>query len=54
MSKIERVVIRCADGAVGEYAAAFSGKKSHRGEVLTVAPALIGQDADYREAIYDR
>ena len=48
------VVIRCADGAVGEYAALFGGRKSHVGQLLMVAPALIGQDADFREAIYDR
>jgi L-alanine-DL-glutamate epimerase-like enolase superfamily enzyme len=48
------LVIRCRDGAVGEYPAMFGGKKSHLGQVQMLAPSLIGQDADYREALYDR
>ena len=55
-AKLSNFAVRlcCSDGAVGEYAALFGGKKSHVGQLLMIAPALIGQDADYRGAIYDR
>ena len=49
------VTIETADGAVGEYCSAHGGKSgAMMGQVLSLAPHLLGEDAEEREALYDR
>jgi L-alanine-DL-glutamate epimerase-like enolase superfamily enzyme len=47
------VVIRSSDGTVGEFAPGLGGKLSHLGQVLQVAPLIVGQPVDERERIYN-
>ena len=47
------VVIRTANGAIGEYACSFGGKRAILGQVLMTAPLLIGRDPMQREALYN-
>lgn len=47
------VAITTADGAVGEFAPGLGGKVSHLGQVLAVAPLVIGRDARHREGIFN-
>ncbi|MGA1289374.1 MAG: hypothetical protein ACO3ZK_17905, partial [Rubrivivax sp.] len=47
------VVIRCADGARGEYVPMWGGTKPALAQTLTLAPLLLGRNADHREQIYD-
>jgi L-alanine-DL-glutamate epimerase-like enolase superfamily enzyme len=47
------VVIRSDDGARGEYAAMFGGKRAQLGQVLMLPFFLLGRDPDHREAIWD-
>lgn len=47
------VVITDSDGAVGEFAPGLGGKLPHLGQVLQVAPAIIGSRVEERERIYN-
>ncbi|MBL26417.1 MAG: mandelate racemase [Rhodospirillaceae bacterium] len=47
------VVITTDDGARGEYVAQWGGSRIALGQVLTLAPALVGRDPFQRELIYD-
>jgi L-alanine-DL-glutamate epimerase-like enolase superfamily enzyme len=47
------VTLHCSDGIVGEYVCQFGGKRAHLGQVLMVAPMLVGRNPLEREAIYD-
>lgn len=40
------------DGVVGEFVPIFGGKKAYLGQVLTVAPLLLGRDPDQREGFH--
>lgn len=46
------VRLRADDGVMGEYVPIFGGKKAYLGQVLTVAPILLGMDPDQRELFY--
>jgi L-alanine-DL-glutamate epimerase-like enolase superfamily enzyme len=49
------VVIRSANGAVGEYVSSHSGKSGVLvGQVRGLAPLLLGEDPEYREAIFNK
>jgi L-alanine-DL-glutamate epimerase-like enolase superfamily enzyme len=49
------VVVETDDGARGEFCPAHSGKSGAMiGQVLAAAPLVVGQDAEAREAIYNR
>jgi L-alanine-DL-glutamate epimerase-like enolase superfamily enzyme len=47
------VVIGTKDGARGEYVALWGGTRPALAQTLTLAPLLIGRDADHREGIWD-
>lgn len=47
------VVISCKDGARGEYVPMWGGTKPALAQTLTLAPLLLGRNADHREEIYD-
>jgi L-alanine-DL-glutamate epimerase-like enolase superfamily enzyme len=47
------VVIGADDGSRGEYVAQWGGTKPSLGQVLTLAPHLIGRDPLQRELMYD-
>jgi hypothetical protein len=49
------VTIETADGARGEYCSPHAGKSgAMSGQVLSLAPQLLGEDAEEREALFDR
>ena len=49
------VTVETADGARGEYCSAHSGKSGVMvGQVRGLAPHLLGEDAEEREAIYNK
>jgi L-alanine-DL-glutamate epimerase-like enolase superfamily enzyme len=49
------VVIETADGARGEYCSVHSGKNGAMvGQVRAIAPLILGEDAEEREAIYNK
>lgn len=49
------VVIETADGARGEYCSVHSGKNGAMvGQVKAIAPLVLGEDAEEREAIYNK
>lgn len=47
------VVIRAKDGARGEYVTLWGGTRPALAQTLTLAPHLLGRNADHREEIYD-
>lgn len=47
------VRISTADGGSGEFAPGLGGKVSHLGQVLAVAPLIVGRDAREREGIFN-
>jgi L-alanine-DL-glutamate epimerase-like enolase superfamily enzyme len=47
------VVISCKDGARGEYVALWGGTRPALAQTITLAPLLLGRNADHREQIYD-
>lgn len=47
------VRICCKDGAVGEYVALWGGTRPALAQAITLAPLLLGRNADHREQIYD-
>jgi L-alanine-DL-glutamate epimerase-like enolase superfamily enzyme len=47
------VVIAAKDGARGEYVAQWGGTRPALAQTLTLAPNLLGRNADHREGIYD-
>lgn len=48
------VVVRASDGSHGEFCPAHSGKSGAIfGQVLALAPSLLGHDPEQREALYD-
>jgi len=47
------VVVSCRDGARGEYVPLWGGTRPALAQTLTLAPLLLGRDADHREQIYD-
>lgn len=47
------VKISCDDGAQGEYVTHWVGTPSTLGQVLMLAPNLVGRDPEQRELIYD-
>jgi L-alanine-DL-glutamate epimerase-like enolase superfamily enzyme len=47
------VVISCKDGARGAYVPMWGGTKPALAQTLTLAPLLLGRNADHREQIYD-
>jgi hypothetical protein len=53
-SVIGNFVVRItdSDGAVGEFAPGLGGKLPHLGQVLYVAPLLIGHPVDERERVF--
>lgn len=49
------VVIETVDGARGEYCSVHSGKNGAMvGQVKAIAPLILGEDAEEREAIYNK
>jgi L-alanine-DL-glutamate epimerase-like enolase superfamily enzyme len=46
------VRVHADDGVVGEFVPVFGGKKAYLGQVLTLAPTLLGMDGDRRERLY--
>ena len=49
------VVIETVDGARGEYCSVHSGKNGAMvGQVKAIAPQILGEDAEEREAIYNK
>lgn len=49
------VVVETSDGARGEYCSVHSGKNGAMvGQVKALAPHLLGEDAEEREAIYNK
>ena len=54
-SVIGNFVVRItdSDGAVGEFAPGLGGKLPHLGQVLYVAPLLIGHPVDERERVFN-
>jgi L-alanine-DL-glutamate epimerase-like enolase superfamily enzyme len=49
------VVIETEDGARGEYCSVHSGKNGAMvGQVKAIAPQILGEDAEEREAIYNK
>jgi L-alanine-DL-glutamate epimerase-like enolase superfamily enzyme len=54
-STISNFVVRitAGDGAVGEFAPGLGGKLPHLGQVLFVAPLIVGECADERERIFN-
>lgn len=49
------VVIETSDGARGEYCSVHSGKNGAMvGQVKAIAPLILGEDAEEREAIYNK
>ncbi len=47
------IVIETKDGSRGEYVGLWGATRASLGQVLTLAPHLIGRDALQRELIYD-
>jgi len=47
------VVVQTADGARGEYVGNWGATRATLGQLLMIAPFLLGRDALAREAIYD-
>ena len=47
------VVIAARDGARGEYVTMWGGTRPALAQTLTLAPLLLGRNADHREGIYD-
>jgi L-alanine-DL-glutamate epimerase-like enolase superfamily enzyme len=47
------VVIATGDGARGEYVTHWGGTRPALAQTLTLAPLLLGRNADHREGIYD-
>jgi len=47
------VSVTTEDGAVGEFAPGLGGKVSHLGQVLAVAPLIVGRNAAHREGIFN-
>ncbi|MCC6870609.1 MAG: hypothetical protein IT522_17480 [Burkholderiales bacterium] len=54
-SRIGNFVVRItgSEGSVGEFAPGLGGKLPHLGQVLFVAPLIVGQIADERERIFN-
>ena len=54
-STIGNFVVRItdSDGAVGEFAPGLGGKLPHLGQVLYVAPLLVGHPVDERERVFN-
>src|SRR5690606_37981367 len=49
------VTIETEDGARGEYCSPHAGKSgAMSGQLLSLAPELLGEDAEEREALFDR
>jgi L-alanine-DL-glutamate epimerase-like enolase superfamily enzyme len=47
------IVITDSDGVIGEFAPGLGGKLSHLGQVLQVAPLIVGLNSDEREYIFN-